>query len=54
MVKYSKFIAAALAAAGVFASSGLLSGQAETVLNTLIASVGAALVYLLPSAPADK
>lgn len=49
MAKYSKFIAALLAAAGVFATSGLLNGTAELVLNTLIAAAGAALVYLLPN-----
>lgn len=49
MKKYSKFIAAALAAAGVVASSGLLNGQAELLLNTLIAATGAALVYLVPN-----
>lgn len=54
MAKYSKFISALLAAAGVFASSGLLSGTSETVLNTVIAAVGAALVYLLPNASAAK
>jgi hypothetical protein len=54
MSKYSKLIAAVLAAAGVFASSGLLSGTAEVVLNTVIAAVGAALVYLLPNTPAQK
>ena len=54
MSKYSKFIAALLAAAGVFASSGLLNGTAELVLTTLIAAVGAALVLLVPNAPAAK
>lgn len=49
MAKYSKFIAALLAAAGVFATSGLLNGTAELVLNTIIAAAGAALVYLLPN-----
>jgi hypothetical protein len=52
-MKYSKFITALLAAAGVFASSGLLDGTAELVLNTVIAAVGAALVYLLPNTPAE-
>ena len=47
--KYSKFIAAALAALGVVASSGLLDGQAELIVNTLIAAVGAAMVYLVPN-----
>jgi hypothetical protein len=47
--KYSKFIAAALAAAGVVASSGLLNGQAELILNTVIAAIGAAAVYLVPN-----
>ena len=53
-MKYNKFVAALLAAAGVFASSGLLHGTAETVLNTVIAAVGAALVYLLPNTPASS
>lgn len=52
MSKYSKFIAALLAAAGVFASSGLLAGTAQLVLTTVIAAVGAALVLLVPNAPA--
>lgn len=52
MSKYSKSITALLAAAGVIASSGLLNGTAELVLNTAIAAVGAALVYLVPNAKA--
>lgn len=51
MSNYRKLIAAILAAAGVFASSGLLHGTAEIVLNTIIAAVGAALVYLVPNTP---
>lgn len=54
MSQYRKAIAAALAAAGVFASSGLLHGTAELVLNTIIAAVGAALVYLVPNATAKR
>lgn len=54
MSKYAKFITALLAAAGVFASSGLLDGTAELVLNTVIAAVGAALVYLMPNTPAAE
>jgi hypothetical protein len=50
--RYRKFIAAALAAAGVFASSGLLAGTAELVLTTIIAAVGAAAVLIVPNAPA--
>jgi hypothetical protein len=50
MSKYAKFITALLAAAGVFASSGLLTGTAQVVLTTVIAAVGAALVYLVPNA----
>lgn len=52
MSKYAKFYAAALAAAAVVASSGLLNGTAELVLNTIIAAVGAALVLLVPNTPA--
>jgi hypothetical protein len=48
--KYNKAIAALLAAAGVFASSGLLAGTAELVLNTVIAAAGAALVLFVPNA----
>lgn len=51
-MKYNKFIAALLAAGGVFASSGLLHGTAELVLSTSIAAVGAALVLLVPNTPA--
>lgn len=54
MSKYSKFIAALLAAAGVFASSGLLDGTAQLVLTTVIAAVGAALVLLVPNTPAGE
>lgn len=50
MKQYAKFVAALLAAAGVIASSGLLHGTAELVLNTAIAAVGAGLVYLVPNA----
>jgi Na+-transporting NADH:ubiquinone oxidoreductase subunit NqrB len=53
MKQYAKFIAALLAAAGVIASSGLLHGTAELVLNTVIAAVGAAFVYLVPNATAE-
>lgn len=47
--RYRKAIAAALAAAGVIASSGLLEGPTEAWLNTIIAAVGAAMVYLVPN-----
>lgn len=49
-MKYAKFYAAAMAAAGVVASSGLLHGTSELVLNTALAAVGAALVLLVPNA----
>lgn len=49
MKKYAKFVVAVLAAAGVVASSGLLDGQAEMWVNTGVAAVGAALVYLVPN-----
>lgn len=52
MKRYAKLIAALLAGAGVVASSGLLHGTAELVLNTAIAAAGAALVYLVPNAKA--
>ena len=51
-MKNAKFLTALLAAAGVFAASGLLHGTAELVLSTTIAAVGAALVYLVPNAKA--
>ena len=51
MKRYAKFIAAALAFAGVVASSGLLSGAAQAWVNCIIAAVGAALVYLIPNEP---
>lgn len=47
MGEYRKFVAAVLAAAGVIASSGLLDGQTELWVNTLVAAVGAAMVYLV-------
>lgn len=50
MKRYSKFVVALLAAAGVVASSGLLSGTAQLILTTVIAAVGAGLVYLTPNA----
>jgi Na+-transporting NADH:ubiquinone oxidoreductase subunit NqrB len=53
MNQYAKFAAALLAAAGVVVSSGLLHGTAELILNTAIAAVGAALVYLVPNATAE-
>lgn len=46
---WRKGIAAVLAAVGVIASSGLLSGTVEAWTNTAIAAVGAALVILLPN-----
>lgn len=49
LTKYSKFVAALLAAAGVVASSGLLDGQAELILNTCVAAAGAAAVILVPN-----
>lgn len=49
MKRYAKFVVALLAAGGVVASSGLLSGTAALALNTAIAAVGAALVYLVPN-----
>ncbi|MGH3381377.1 MAG: hypothetical protein ACRDP6_42260 [Actinoallomurus sp.] len=52
MDQYRKFIAALLAFAGVFASSGLLHGTAALILSTSIAAVGAALVLLVPNAEA--
>ena len=52
MNRYRKFITADVAALGVILSSGLLHGTAETVLNVLLAAVGAALVYLVPNDPA--
>lgn len=54
MKKYAKFIAALLATAGVVASSGLLDGQAELILNTCIAAVGAAAVVLVPNAQVPR
>lgn len=53
MARYAKFVGALLAAAGVVATSGLLDGTAELVLNTVIAAAGAAWVVLVPNAPAD-
>jgi hypothetical protein len=52
MARYAKFVGAALAALGVVASSGLLDGTAELVLNTIISAAGAAWVVLVPNAPA--
>lgn len=49
MSRYRKAIAAALAAAGVIVSSGLLHGTAELALNTAIAAVGAAMVVFVPN-----
>lgn len=49
LTKYSKFIAALIAAAGVVASSGLLHGQAELILNTCIAAAGAIAVIWVPN-----
>lgn len=49
MKKYSKFIAAAIAAAGVVASSGLLPEGVSDWVNCIIAAVGAAAVYFVPN-----
>jgi hypothetical protein len=49
MQAYSKFIAAFLAFAGVIVSSGLLDGAAQAWASTVLAGIGAALVYLLPN-----
>lgn len=46
MAKYRKFWAAAIAAAGIVATSGLLEGKTLLVMNTIIAAAGAAGVYL--------
>lgn len=51
MAQYRKFIAAALAFAGVVAASGLLHGQVQAWVDCVIAAVGAALVYLVPNTP---
>lgn len=50
MGKYAKFIVAAIAAAGVVASSGLLPEHVAVWVNVAIAAVSAALVYLVPNA----
>ena len=49
MQAYSKFISALLAALAVVASSGLLDGQTELILNTVIAAVGAGAVWYFPN-----
>lgn len=51
MSRYYKFIVALAAAAGVIASSGVLDDTAELLVNTIVAAVGAGLVYLVPNAP---
>ena len=49
MKRYAKFITAAVAALGVVASSGLLDGQAQAWVSTVIAALGAAGVLLVPN-----
>jgi hypothetical protein len=49
MQKYSKFIAALVAALGVLVSSGLLHGTSQLIVTTAIAMIGAAGVYLVPN-----
>lgn len=51
---WRKGIAAVLAAIGVVASSGLLSGATEAWVNTAVAAVGAALVILVPNGVNEK
>lgn len=51
MQNYNKFILALLAAAGVIASSHLLSGNVEEWVNVSIAAVSAALIYWVPNIP---
>ncbi|HET6917275.1 MAG TPA: hypothetical protein VFH56_14370 [Acidimicrobiales bacterium] len=50
MAKYRKFYLAAVAAVGVIVASGLLTGKVEMIVNTIIAAVGAASVYVFPNA----
>ena len=54
MQKYTKFITAALAFAGVLVSSGLLDGDAQAWATAIVSGVGAALVYLLPNKDTAK
>ncbi|MGH3498431.1 MAG: hypothetical protein ACRDP1_13300 [Nocardioidaceae bacterium] len=49
MARYSKFFTAALAFIGVLLSSGLLHGATQEWVSTVVAAVGAALVYLIPN-----
>lgn len=50
MQKYTKFITAALAFVGVILASGLLDGAVQAWVSTIVAGIGAALVYILPNA----
>lgn len=53
MSRYRKGMAAALAALGVIASSGLLHGTAEAIVNVAVAAIGAAAVTLIPNEGVD-
>lgn len=52
MEKYAKFIMALFAFAGVLVSAGVLEGRAQAWASAIVAGIGAALVYLVPNAPA--
>jgi len=49
MSRYAKFISAALAALGVIVSAGVLDGDAQEWASSIVAALGAALVYLIPN-----
>ena len=51
MSRYAKFISAALAALGVIVSAGVLDGDAQEWASSIVAALGAALVYLIPNTP---
>ena len=49
LVGARKFVAAAAAAVAIFIANGLLVGEAANWANSIIAAVGAALVYFVPN-----
>ena len=51
MSRYSKFIAALLAFAGVIVSAGVLEGDAQKWAAAIVSGLGAAAVYFVTNTP---
>jgi len=51
MSRYSKFVVAFLAFAGVIVAQGVLHGVYQEWATAIVAGLGAALVYIVPNTP---